>query len=302
MSDTAPAPPRNWRDPKLLIGVAANLVAAAATLGFLTQEESSRILEVGSLAVGALVVLATQLGTLMGIVHSIWERWHPAPPEDETPPDPPTLNRAALVLACLLAGGAVQAQEFTSSGEPRVRSRFTPAEPGTVTRVTSREEASRCCLQIGLFNIRRQQLEGQGQPNAEVMAEVKQLRSEVARLQALVESYHREQENLKGQILRAPAPAPQPQPGPIIIYPPGSSGPVIPPPSGGPVIPPPSGGPIVAPPSGGPIVTPPSGGPVAPPPSGGPKIAPPGTSTSPITATPPTGMMRFTRAIGRPTR
>lgn len=71
----------NW---KLYAGVAAQLIALAATVGLLSADEARGLISSLDGLTGTLLLLVPQLGTLAGLGHSIWVHH-----SGQTPPAPP---------------------------------------------------------------------------------------------------------------------------------------------------------------------------------------------------------------------
>ena len=86
------------RPSKLWLGILAQLVALAATVGLLSADEARALTEAGGAAIGAAMILVPQLGTLAGLGHSIWVRRRgepasPSPAGMELPPGEMFLRR-----------------------------------------------------------------------------------------------------------------------------------------------------------------------------------------------------------------
>jgi hypothetical protein len=87
------------RPSKLWLGILAQLVALAATVGLLSADEARALTEAGGAAIGAAMILVPQLGTLAGLGHSIWvrrrggEQAPPLPGGVELPPGEMFLQR-----------------------------------------------------------------------------------------------------------------------------------------------------------------------------------------------------------------
>lgn len=57
---------------KQYLMAAGQVIALLAVLGIISTEQATSLTEVGGAVIAAIVALATMLGTLVGILHSIW--------------------------------------------------------------------------------------------------------------------------------------------------------------------------------------------------------------------------------------